>query len=64
MTREEFRTALGDKGLQTQESAARELGLTQQSISRYLNGARPIPAVVAVALRAVRRRRSTKRGSK
>lgn len=35
-----------------QREAARELGLTEAAVSRYLNGLRPIPGPVELHLKA------------
>ena len=36
----------------TQREAARQLGVTEASVSRYLNGLRPIPGPVELHLKA------------
>lgn len=50
-----FDAELADRGLDTQVKAAAALGLTQQTISMYKLGKRPIPKIVTVALRAIPR---------
>lgn len=58
MTRQQLRTELAARGLAKQLDAARALGVEQSSVSRWINGSRPVPGWIEVALRGIRKKRA------
>ena len=52
MTGAELTRAIKDRGLD-QRKAAAALGVDESTVSRWINGSRPIPDIAVVALQAV-----------
>jgi len=60
MTGGELKAAIRDRGL-NQKEASRALGVSTGAISLWVNGLRPIPPIVEVALRTIPRVQKVKK---